>query len=124
MLRADVSERCAARLIVLHCIPSLSGGGAERQLVYLSTELAKNGGDVHIAHLIPPADREWIQSSAATLHPLRGNHNHDPRLLWQLLRIVRQVKPDLIQTWLPQMDVLGGLAAILSRTPFLITERS
>lgn len=33
------------------------------------------------------------------------------------------MKPDLIQTWLTQMDVLGGLAAVLTRTPFILMEQ-
>jgi glycosyltransferase involved in cell wall biosynthesis len=34
------------------------------------------------------------------------------------------VKPDVVQTWLPQMDVIGGLAALYCGTPWLLSERS
>lgn len=45
-------------------------------------------------------------------------------LLWNLVRLVRHIRPDVVQTWLPQMDILGGLAALVSRTPLLVSERS
>jgi glycosyltransferase involved in cell wall biosynthesis len=111
-------------LRILHCIPSLDGGGAERQLSYLSAALQTKGVDVHIAyHLDEPRLSEWTGSSV-TIHKLPRHGNHDPLLLWELIKIVRKIKPDLIQTWLLQMDVLGGLAAGITGIPLLMTERS
>jgi glycosyltransferase involved in cell wall biosynthesis len=111
-------------LRVLHCIGSLGGGGAERQLSYLSRELSGMGIDVHVAYLRGGHNLKGLRESGATLHELQGRNNYDPGLLWSLIRLVRRVKPDLIQTWLPQMDILGGLVAVLTRTPFVMTERS
>ena len=34
------------------------------------------------------------------------------------------MKPDIIQTWLLQMEVLGGVAAIISHMPWIFSERS
>jgi glycosyltransferase involved in cell wall biosynthesis len=45
-------------------------------------------------------------------------------MLPRLLRITLAVEPDVIQTWLPQMDILGGLTAILSRRTWILSERS
>jgi len=36
---------------ILYCIPNMGGGGAERQLVYLSGELVRRGWEVHVALL-------------------------------------------------------------------------
>ena len=41
---------------ILHIIPNLSGGGAERQLSYLAPELVRLGHDVHVVY-----SREGIQ---------------------------------------------------------------
>lgn len=112
------------RIRVLHCIGGLGGGGAERQLSYLSAELIRRGIDVHIAYRHGGTHLSSIQESGAVLHELEGQSNYDPLLLWQLIKLVRSIKPDLIQTWLLQMDVLAGIAAVLTRTPFLMTERS
>ncbi len=111
------------RLRILHCIPGLDGGGAERQLSYLARALGRKGVDVHVAYHLRGARVSKIPESSVTFHELTSRGNHDPFLLWQLLNITRRLKPDLIQTWLLQMDVLGGLAALLTRTPYLTTER-
>jgi glycosyltransferase involved in cell wall biosynthesis len=111
------------RLRILHCIPGLDGGGAERQLSYLARALGKKGVDVHVAYHLRGARVSKIPESSVTFHELTSHGNHDPSLLWQLFKITRRLKPDLIQTWLLQMDVLGGLAALVTRTPYLTTER-
>jgi len=118
------SGPCIRPLRILHCIPGLQGGGAERQLSYLSAELSKRGLDIHVAYHLRGSNLGMMEDSSVTLHKLRSRGNYDPLLLWRLVRTVWKVKPDLIQTWLPQMDILGGLAALLTNTPFLMTERS
>jgi glycosyltransferase involved in cell wall biosynthesis len=116
------SNPCSLRL--LHCIPSLRGGGAERQLSYLSQTLARTGVDVHVAYHLHNNGGVKPLVEGVTFHELAARGNHDPFLLWQLIKVIRKVKPDLIQTWIVQMDILGGLAALITRTPFIMTERS
>jgi len=41
-----------------------------------------------------------------------------------MVRLVSRLRPSIVQTWLRQMDVLGGLAARFTRTPWVLTERS
>ena len=36
----------------------------------------------------------------------------------------RRLQPNILQTWLPQMDILGGAAALLNRVPLIMSERS
>src|SRR6267154_3450057 len=31
--------------------------------------------------------------------------------------------PDIVQTWLPQMDVIGGSAALWNSVPWIVSER-
>jgi glycosyltransferase involved in cell wall biosynthesis len=107
---------------ILHCIPSLDGGGAERQLLYLAPALARMGHEVHIAHTVR-CDSD-IRLADITLHYLKCTSNYDPSLLIHLLGLVRSVKPDVIHTWILQMDILGGLVARLTKTPWIIREPS
>ncbi|HED01024.1 MAG TPA: glycosyltransferase [Proteobacteria bacterium] len=107
---------------ILHLIPYLSGGGAERQIGYLAPELVRMGHDVHVAyskegHLKP-------ELPSVVLHQLKSRSNYDPYLLWQLLRLIRGIKPDIIHTWILQMDILGGIAARLSGVPWIFREPS
>lgn len=107
---------------ILHLIPSLSGGGAERQLGYLAPELVRRGHDVHIAYFLEGIHQPELLG--VTLHHLTSRSSYDPYLLWQLLRLVRRIKPDIIHTWILQMDVLGALVAGLNGVPWIIREPS
>lgn len=107
---------------ILHCIPSLEGGGAERQLSLLAPELVRLGHEVHIAYLSGTLNRARHEASGVGLHPLVHRGNYDPRIATQVLGLIRRFRPDVVQTWIIQMDVMAGLAAILSRTPWILRE--
>ena len=107
---------------ILHLIPNLSGGGAERQLSYLAPELARMGHDVHIAYSLECIQKPELPG--VVLHRLKAQSNYDPYLLWQLVRLIRRIKPDIIHTWILQMDILGGMAARLNGIPWIFREPS
>ena len=117
--------RIAGRpLRVLHLIPSLDYGGSERQVALLAREQAFVGFDVHLGLLRLGPQANLLDASKVRLHELRHGSNHDPGLALNVLRLVRTVAPDVVQTWLTQMDILGGIAARLSRRRWVMTERS
>lgn len=105
---------------ILHLIPSLSGGGAERQLSYLAPELVRIGHEVHVAYSMDGPHRPELPG--VVLHQLNSRSNYDPYLLWQLARLIRRIRPDIIHTWILQMDVLGGIAARLNGVPWILRE--
>ncbi|HSW48962.1 MAG TPA: glycosyltransferase [Bryobacteraceae bacterium] len=119
---------------ILHLIQSLAHGGAERQLVYLARGLMESRHDVHVGFLDGGPNFSELQASGAMLHHLgrgdvrqargRGLHNYDARLVFSLVRLIREVKPDLVHTWITQMDIFGGVACRLSRTPWVLREPS
>jgi glycosyltransferase involved in cell wall biosynthesis len=107
---------------LLHLIPKLSGGGAERQLSYLAPELTRMGHDVHIAYSKEGPIKPELPG--VVLHQLKSLSNYDPYLLWQLVRIARKLKPDIIHTWILQMDILGGIVARIYGIPWILREPS
>jgi glycosyltransferase involved in cell wall biosynthesis len=107
---------------ILHTIPNLSGGGAERQLSYLAPELVRMGHDVHIAYSREGPHKPDLVG--VELHQLKSRSNYDPYLLLQLVGLSRRIKPDIIHTWIRQMDVLGAMAATLSGIPWVLREPS
>lgn len=109
---------------VLHLIPSFGSGGAERQLSVIAPALARTGVECHIGYCHAGPNLDPLLDSSVHLHQLRVNGNHDPRLLWQAWKLIRVLKPDVVQTWLLQMDVMGGVAALLAGVPFVLSERS
>jgi glycosyltransferase involved in cell wall biosynthesis len=123
-LQQPATERRREPLRILHCIPNMAGGGAERQLTYLATEQKRQGDLVHVALLDGGPNLERLRESGATLHFIPAAGNHDPRILLRLVGLIRRLRPDVVQTWLTQMDVLGGLAAIACRVPWILSERA
>ena len=122
-------ERTIARLArrntvfslrLLHLIPSLSSGGAERQLQYLAQGLSERGHAVHVGYLhLGPDERVQV---CAQLHRIRAVGNYDPSILGQLWTLMARLKPDIVQTWIMQMDVLGGLVATARGERWIIRE--
>jgi glycosyltransferase involved in cell wall biosynthesis len=41
-----------------------------------------------------------------------------------LKRLIDKLNPDIVQTWLPMMDVMGGIATLLARKPWIMSERN
>jgi glycosyltransferase involved in cell wall biosynthesis len=107
---------------ILHLIPNLSGGGAERQQSYLAPELVRRGHDVHVAYLQEGLRKPELPG--VLLHQIKTISNYDPYLLWQLIRLIQRIKPAIIHTWILQMDILGGIAARLTGIPWILREPS
>jgi len=107
---------------VLNLIPSLYGGGAERQLSYFAPELARLGHDVHVSYLYGGPNLQRLEMSHVNLHCLQAKGNYDPAIFWQLINLIRNIQPDIIQTWILQMDILGGLAARIAKVPWILRQ--
>lgn len=112
------------RKVSLYCIPSFGGGGAERQLCYLANSSIGMGFATHIAYIHDGPNLKVLDQSGVVLHRLSARSNYDPMILLQLVKLIREVRPFLIQTWISQMDVMGGLAGLFTKTPFILSERS
>ena len=100
------------------------GGGAERQLAYLAAEQSRRGSRVEVALLFDGPNGDRLRRNGVTIRALSHRGIHDPYLLVQLIRLIRRTKPDVVQTWLRQMDILGGMAAKWTRVPWVLSERS
>lgn len=111
-------------MIVLHIIPTLEGGGAERQLCMLATEQARRGHSVHLAVRRTGIYEDAMRRGGVRIHKLGDLHSVDPRLLLGIIRLIRTIRPAIVQTWLPQMDFLGGVAARLTGARWIASERN
>jgi glycosyltransferase involved in cell wall biosynthesis len=106
---------------ILHLNPNLSSGGAERQLSYLAPELANRGHEVHVAYL-HENDTPVMQGTGVHLHRLKASNNYDPRILLQLYSLIKQIEPDLVQSWILAADICAAIVATLTRTCWVIRE--
>jgi glycosyltransferase involved in cell wall biosynthesis len=110
---------------ILLLIPSLGGGGAERQITYLARGLAEYGClDVHVGIVRGGPNLQSLRNTGATVHWIASRGNYDPLMWPRILRLIHRIRPDVVQTYLTQMDVLGGAAALLCQVPWIVSERS
>lgn len=98
-------------------------GGAERQLSYLAEGLVRQGHEVHVAMVFRGRYTESLEGAGATIHVLDGSR-YDPRVVTRLTALVREVRPDVVNTWLTQMDIFGGLVTKWLGIPWVLSERS
>jgi glycosyltransferase involved in cell wall biosynthesis len=109
---------------VLHCIWRMGLGGTERQLVQLARALRKLKVEVLVATVFHGDLDDSLAAVGVETPRVTASHKYDPRVLSRLVRLIRRVRPDVVQTWLTQMDIIGGTAAALTRVPWILSERS
>jgi glycosyltransferase involved in cell wall biosynthesis len=117
--RASVSP-----LRILQLIPTLEGGGAERQLGYLGQGLARLGHRVDVAILRDGVEGARVRQSGAVVHELGWRPAFDPTLVAMVAALIRRTGAQVVQTWQRRMDVAGGLAALMLGRPWIYSERT
>jgi len=120
MTTATSSASAVNRL--LYCIPTLGGGGAERQLTILTHELPRYGWEVHVA-LFKGGVFEDQLAPSAVLHRVPRWGKYDVCVPFRLAALIGRIRPLLVQTWLTQMDILAGAAALSRSVTWIATER-
>ena len=92
---------------VLVIIDSLAVGGAERSLAAVAPFLIEGGIDMHVAYLLdrPGVDAD-LRQAGVKLYSLSGARTRAGSVL-RALRLIRQIRPDLVHTTLFEADVIG-----------------
>ncbi len=109
---------------ITFCANSLSGGGAETQLVRLALGLKKRGWDPNILTLlegndfVEPLNRAEI--SVTTLGMSRGVP--DPRGIARMVRELRRHSPDVLSTFLVASNTVGRIAGRAARVPVVVSS--
>lgn len=107
---------------VLNVIPALAWDcGVSRQLYNICVELVRMGHIVDVAYFFGELP-EGLDLSSLNMHHVNAKGAYNPLFLWRLLRLIKLIKPDIIQTWFLQVDVFGGIAARLLKIPWIIRE--
>jgi glycosyltransferase involved in cell wall biosynthesis len=107
----------AAKIQVIHIIVGLNVGGAELMLKRL----------VEVRHQTSCVDHEVVsltdvgvvgdqlRAAGIKVHALGMQSAFGaPTALFRLVRLIRQTKPSIVQTWMYHADLLGGVAARLA----------
>lgn len=101
---------------VLHIIVGLDVGGAEymlKRLIESDPDAIPNTFVVSLTSLGVVGDT--LRAQGVNVYALgMTSVLHSPFVLWRLIRIIRQYRPAIVQTWMYHADLLGGLAARLA----------
>jgi len=64
------------------------------------------------------------QNGGVSQRQLAARRLRDPRWLLEVIALIRSWRPDVLQTWQLGCDIAGGLAAVATRTPWVMREPS
>ena len=99
-------------------------GGAERQFCYLAKGLSAVGVNVEAVCMRGGPNMARLVESGAIVESFSDLSSYSPRVWWRLYRRIRRSRVDIVQTWLCQMDVIGGFAARCAGIPWILSERT
>jgi glycosyltransferase involved in cell wall biosynthesis len=110
-------------VIIVHVIVGLEVGGAELMLQRLVRAQLHTSANRHVVlslTSVGPVGTQ-LREQGITVIPLgMRSAVHAPAALFRLVRRLRQLRPDIVQTWMYHADFLGGLAARLANVPAVI----
>lgn len=110
-------------VLVLHVITDLDRGGAETVLYRLLLDIKENTLQRHV--VVSLRDRGFfgdkLEALGVPVHSLGMVGAWEfPLALYRLVKLMRSLRPDLVQTWLYHADLLGGFAAQFCGKPPVI----
>lgn len=101
---------------VLQIITGLNNGGAEAVLLRLVAADKQTDAQHHVVSLMGRGIYALrLEQAGATVHTLnfpRGRVTVSG--LVQLFRLIREIRPDVVQTWMYHSDLIGGVVAWLA----------
>lgn len=104
--------------MIVHIITGLGCGGAENALFRLLSHQSDPANVRVISLTNGGIFQERLESMGFTVICLfMGSGLPSPFKWWHLVRLLRQWRPQLVQTWMYHADLLGGLAAVAARVP-------
>lgn len=113
-------------LRVLHVIPTLSGGGAEKFLCALAAAFDPSIVHTGVMPVYPsavPFDQAQLREIELLKIDRRGRY--DPGFLTRIVAGIRKFRPDVVHAHLHNGKYWGRIAALLARVPIVVfTEHS
>ncbi|WP_236010507.1 glycosyltransferase [Candidatus Laterigemmans baculatus] len=102
-------------------IPTMDRGGAERQVCMLAAALPRERFDVHVVLLTREGPRIAELDQAGVPHTLVGKRGKaDPTAYFRLRRLLRELRPDVVHTFLFAANSYGRAAAKSVGVPVII----
>ena len=117
---------------ILFAIGSLAIGGAEKQLALLIKHLGQLNYSCHLFVLEPSGPlKDYLKTFPLTVHS--GGYCSKKRWIlkillliraqFRILRLVRNLRPDIIHSYLPLTNFMGSFAGRMVNVPGIITSK-
>lgn len=108
---------------VLHVIPSLDQSGAEKQLVLAARHLPRDEFDLHVTAISRGGYyEELLKDAGVPVHLLGKRLKWDPWSLARLTRLIKELKPDIVHTWMFGGNSYGRVAARWAGVPHVVAS--
>lgn len=102
-------------------IPTLDRNGAEKQLVMLAVGLPRDQFDVHVCALTRGGPLEQpLRDAGIPVTRIDKHWKVDPGAYYRLRRHLRQLRPDIVHTWLFAANSYGRPAARQAGVPTIV----
>jgi glycosyltransferase involved in cell wall biosynthesis len=106
---------------ILHVIPTLVRGGAEKQLALLAAGLPRERFDVHVAVLTHTGPLEGdLRQAGVPVTNIGKRWKLDPSAYWRLRRLMKQLQPQIVHTWLFAANAYGRQAAVSAEVKHIV----
>ncbi len=106
---------------IVHIIPTLDQGGAEKQLSLLATRLPRDEFDVHVGVLTRTGPlATTLHNANVPVFEIQKRWKFDPAAYWRLRRKLKELRPALVHTWLFAANCYGRKAALAARVPRIV----
>ena len=111
---------------ILHIIPTLVRGGAEKQLTLLASNLAPDRYDVHVCALTSAGSyQQVLNENGIPVHVIGKSWKVDFQAYRRLRSQIKSLRPDIVHTWLFAANSYGRQAALSCGVPYVVAgERS
>lgn len=109
---------------IVHLIFSLQNGGAEYQLSELASAQSAAGHKVNIIYVERPDTYTLPNKGEIKYLKLGISSNYDLRLFFKVFSLLYRLKPNIVQSWIPMMDVVAGVLCPILNIPWLMREPS
>ena len=107
-------------LRVMHVICELNPGGMEFGVVKLVNRLNQQRVRSAICSTKPAGEMKRLVDPNVPIIELRRRQGNDPRLVWELYRVFRRERPDIVHTHAWGTLLEGLIAARLARIPVVV----
>lgn len=111
------------RIRVLEIIPTLDQSGAEKQFATLASRLPRDRFDVHCVALTRAGPySELLRSAGVPLKVLHKRLKFDPVCWLRLRRLIAEIQPDVVHSWLFAANAYMRLATGRQRPPAVVVS--